>query len=92
MTCPICLCDIFATDKITQQLCCKREFHTDCINEWFNMSKKHSCPWCRTRPPDDIQREEKQLLELRSRMQVKIKSNCISVVGGENQQEKCKLQ
>lgn len=92
MTCPICLCEIETPQEpyIIQE-CCKRPFHKECLDEWFKtIAPKKSCPWCRTRPQEDIEQERNQLLELRNRMQIKIRGNSISI--GNQNQDKCKLQ
>lgn len=43
-SCPICLTHMDAPDS----LCCGHKFHRECVQHWFNISKKQRCPICRT--------------------------------------------
>ena len=43
--CPICLVDLDVGDTESKQLSCTHMFHTDCINNWTNISQ--TCPICR---------------------------------------------
>ena len=93
--CPICLvADAEAATQLNHiQPCCKQRFHKECIEEWFRVSTTKTCPLCR----NFDEKHKKQLLEIRKKMRVQIRSDSVSIVLGdenssERPQEKCKLQ
>ncbi len=46
--CCICLEQIVKDqDNITEQSCCNRKFHKDCLETWYNLHP--TCPLCRSR-------------------------------------------
>lgn len=99
-TCPICLIEIDTSEfgqqleKLHKTLCCKQVFHDKCINEWFGVSTTKTCPLCRTL--DD--KHKKHLAEIREKMRIRIRSDSISIVLGDQperggqQHEKCRMQ
>ena len=44
--CPVCLNPIESKDKV-QFSGCTHKFHKECLNKWFNVAKKKTCPMCR---------------------------------------------
>lgn len=50
--CSICLTSLGATNSV-KTLKCKHQFHTKCINEWFEI--KNVCPLCNEAQPTPLQ-------------------------------------
>ncbi|CAA7019332.1 unnamed protein product [Microthlaspi erraticum] len=47
--CTVCLMRMEEEDKITS-LPCSHEFHSLCVDTWFDVSRKICCPLCRFSP------------------------------------------
>jgi hypothetical protein len=45
--CSVCLEDFDNTKQICQLVQCRHLFHKTCIINWYNISNKLSCPFCR---------------------------------------------
>jgi hypothetical protein len=45
--CSICLEDFDNTKQICQLVQCSHLFHKTCVINWYNISNKLSCPYCR---------------------------------------------
>ncbi|MQM10263.1 hypothetical protein Taro_043154 [Colocasia esculenta] len=44
--CVVCLCGLREGDRVRRLSCCRRVFHCECLDGWFDQSKL-SCPLCR---------------------------------------------
>ena len=54
-SCPICLCELAASDEGATQMPCKHTFHDSCLTKWLR--SHNTCPVCRsTVEADETQR------------------------------------
>ncbi|CAN8254749.1 unnamed protein product [Cochlearia groenlandica] len=55
--CSVCLM-IMEEEDVVKSLPCSHEFHTLCVDTWFDVSRKICCPLCRFSPATIILTDE----------------------------------